>query len=99
MSARHSLPGILGVVSEILIAQDDRANAISSALQASIYHIVTKDEASAREAIGYLKRNRSGSPISLPLDIMRPRYPSKEQQIIASQSKGYLGWANESVSC
>lgn len=99
LSARHSLSGILGVVSELLIAQDDRANAISSALQASIYHIVTKDEASAREAIGYLKRNRSGRATFLPLDIMRPRYPSKEQKVIASQSKGYLGWANESVEC
>lgn len=99
MNARQSLPGILGVVSELLVAREDRANAISAALQASIYHIVTKDEASARQAISFLKKNRSGRATFLPLNIMRPRYASKEQQFIASQSKGFLGWANESVSC
>lgn len=99
MNARHSLPGILGVVSELLVAKEDRASAISAALQASVYHIVTKDEACARQAIGYLKKNRSGRATFLPLDIMRPRHASKEQQIIASGSKGFLGWANESVTC
>lgn len=99
MEAKSSLSGILGVVSEILTAKEDRANAISAALQASLYHIVTKDEASARDAIGYLKKNRSGRATFLPLNIMSGRYPTKDQQVIASQSRGYLGWASESVTC
>ena len=56
LDARHSLMGIEGVVSELLKAQPEHAKAIESALQGSLYHIVTKDEAAARNAIGYLKK-------------------------------------------
>ncbi|WP_273477670.1 AAA family ATPase [Faecalicoccus acidiformans] len=99
LDARHSLMGIEGVVSELLKAQPEHAKAIESALQGSLYHIVTKDEAAARNAIGYLKKNKSGRATFLPLNIMKKRFAAQDQQIIASQSEGMICWAYECVSC
>lgn len=99
VDAKRSLEGIEGVVSELLIAKENRAQAISAALAGSLYHIVSRDEACARAAIRFLKKNRSGRATFLPLNIMKARYPSKEQCIIAEQSPGFLGWANDSVEC
>ncbi len=97
--AKHSLSGIEGVVSELLQPLDNRAQAINAALAGSTYHIVTRDEAAARYAIGFLKKNRSGRATFLPLTVCRARTVSNQVQVIASHAKGYLGWANESVEC
>lgn len=99
MDAKRSLSGIEGVVSQLLIAHKDKVQAINAALGASIYHIVTSDERAAREAINFLKRNRSGRATFLPLTVCRSRFASNQQKIIASSAKGYLGWANECVDC
>ena len=60
MQAKNSLSGVYGVVSELLIAHVDKALAVNAALGGSIYQIITKNEADARNAISFLKRNRSG---------------------------------------
>ena len=97
--AKNSLSGIEGVVSELLVPLNNRAQAINAALGGSIYHIVTRDESSARYAIGFLKRNRSGRATFLPLTVCKPKSASNGAKFIASQAKGYLGWASESVEC
>ena len=70
MSARRSLSGIEGVISELLKAHNNMANAINAALGGSVYNIVTTDERSAREAIRFLKKNRSGRCNVLTNDCM-----------------------------
>ncbi|MGM9948278.1 chromosome segregation protein SMC [Floccifex sp.] len=99
MKARHSLSGIEGVVSELLIPADDKALAINAALGSSLYNIVTKDEASARYAISFLKKNHSGRATFLPMNVCKERQRNAQIQFIASQAKGYIGWANECVEC
>ena len=99
MRAKGSLSGIEGVVSELLMPLDNRAQAINAALGGSVYHIVTRDESAARYAIGFLKKNRSGRATFLPMTVCRARKASSGAQFIAAQAKGYLGWANESVEC
>ena len=99
MEAKDSLGGIEGVVSNVLTANEGYENAINAALGGSMYHIVSKDEYCARKAIQFLKKNRSGRATFLPLTVCRPNYPNDTQQLIASNAKGYIGWANDLVDC
>lgn len=99
MQAKQSLSGIEGVVSQLFIPQEDKAMAIQAALGGSLYNIVTKDEASARYAIRFLKKNHSGRATFLPMNVCKPRVMNSQILFIASQAQGYIGWANELVDC
>lgn len=99
MNAKQSLPGIEGVISELLVPHDDMADAVQAALGGSLYQIVTIDESSARNAIRFLKRNRSGRATFLPMTICTPRYVNDQQAIIAAQTPGFIAFANECVDC
>mgnify|MGYP000275142627 FL=1 len=99
MQARTSLSGVYGVVSELLIAHADKALAVNAALGGSIYQIITKNEADARNAISFLKRNRSGRATFLPLSVCHPRKMNEQVITIASTSPGFLGFASECVDC
>ena len=99
MNNRYSLNGIVGVVGQKLHAKEGYGEAISAALAGSIYHIVTKDEASARKAIDFLRQNMSGRATFLPLTVLKTRYIQEEHQIIADNFEGYLGTCNLFVEC
>lgn len=99
MQAKNSLSGVYGVVSELLIAHADKALAVNAALGGSIYQIITKNEADARNAISFLKRNRSGRATFLPLSVCHPRKMNEQVVTIASTSPGFLGFASECVDC
>ena len=99
MQAKNSLSGVYGVVSDLLIAHADKALAVNAALGGSIYQIVTKNEQDARNAISFLKRNRSGRATFLPLSVCHPRKMNEQVITIASTSPGFLGFASECVDC
>lgn len=99
MQAKNSLSGVYGVVSELLIAHADKALAVNAALGGSIYQIITKNEADARNAISFLKRNHSGRATFLPLSVCHPRKMNEQVITIASTSPGFLGFASECVDC
>ena len=99
LDAKNTLDGILGVVSQIFKPQTNYETAISSALGGAMYHIVTKDEASARHAIGFLKRNQSGRATFLPLTVMKPRRMQREHEVLAQNLTGYLGVATDFTEC
>lgn len=99
MQAKNSLSGVYGVVSELLIAHADKALAVNAALGGSIYQIITKNEADARNAISFLKRNRSGRATFLPLSVCHSRKMNEQVITIASTSPGFLGFASECVDC
>lgn len=99
MQAKNSLSGVYGVVSELLIAHADKALAVNAALGGSIYQIITKNEADARNAISFLKRNRSGRATFLPLSVCHPRKMNEQVITIASTSPGFLGFSSECVDC
>lgn len=99
MQAKNSLSGVYGVVSELLIAHTDKALAVNAALGGSIYQIITKNEADARNAISFLKRNRSGRATFLPLSVCHPRKMNEQVITIASTSPCFLGFASECVDC
>lgn len=97
LDAKQSLPGILGVVSQLFTPHHNYETAISNALAGAMYHIVTTDEAAARHSISFLKRNQSGRATFLPLTVMKARYMSKEHRMLAENCAGFLGIASDFV--
>ena len=99
MDNRASFPGVLGVVGQEMHPEKDYEEAISAALAGSIYHIVTRDEAAARNAIGFLRRNSSGRATFLPMTVLRERYLTYDQETICNNAQGFLGTADQFVRC
>lgn len=97
LDAKQSLQGMLGVVSQLFKPVQNYETAISNSLAGAMYHIVTSDEAAARHAIAFLKRNLSGRATFLPLTVMKPRFVQKEHQMLAENCTGYLGVASDFV--
>lgn len=67
------LTGIEGAVAELITVEKAYVKAVETALGGAMQHIVTASEASARDAIGFLKRQNKGRATFLPLDVIRPR--------------------------
>ncbi|TFG82104.1 MAG: chromosome segregation protein SMC, partial [Erysipelotrichales bacterium] len=63
------------------------------------YNIVTVDEASARSAISFLKRNESGRATFLPMTVLNEHYLGREHAIVAQGTEGYLGICADFVRC
>lgn len=70
MERKSDMPGIVGVVADIIKVGKAYETAIETALGGTIQNIVTEDEATAKELIQYLKKNRFGRATFLPLTNM-----------------------------
>ncbi len=99
MENRNALHGILGVIGQEIHAENGYEQAVSEALGGAMYNIVTKDEESARNAIRFLKRNQSGRATFLPVSVCTRRTVSHEASVICSNTEGYLGTADQFVTC
>ncbi|WP_297566492.1 AAA family ATPase [uncultured Faecalibaculum sp.] len=99
MKARQSLQGIEGTAAGLLHPCQGMGAAVNAALGGAVFNIITDDEASARQAIRFLKQNRSGRATFLPMSVCRPRYPGKDQETIAASAPGAVGWASDLVTC
>ena len=65
------LPGICGIVGELIKVPNGYELAMETALGASIQSIITRDGDTAQKAIAYLKQTNAGRATFLPLDMMR----------------------------
>lgn len=99
INASQSLVGVHGVVSKLLKPQATYEDAIGVALGGALYHIVTQDEAAARQAINFLKKNESGRATFLPMSVLFTRHLNREHEIVCQSSKGFLGTADSFVDC
>lgn len=97
LSAKSSLPGVIGTVVDCLRVAPGYEQAIDVALGAANSHIVTVDEQAARQAIGFLKQNRGGRATFIPLTVLQERYLSNEALVVCENTKGYLGLAIDFV--
>jgi len=99
LNAKSTLPGVYDALANVIEPQPGYEEAISVALGGAMYNIVTEDDASARRAIGFLKKNQSGRATFLPLTSLTPRHVGREHEIIAKAADGYLGTADLFVRC
>ena len=97
MDHANALHGILGVIGQVLHVHQGYEEAISTSLGGAMNNIVTSDEQAARDAIRFLTRNMSGRATFLPLNVCKPRYIRREDEIICENTKGYLGLASAFV--
>ena len=67
MERKTQMPGIVGVVADIIKVGKTYETAIETALGGTIQNIVTEDEGTAKNLIQYLKQNKFGRATFLPL--------------------------------
>ncbi|MDO4501382.1 MAG: AAA family ATPase, partial [Erysipelotrichaceae bacterium] len=91
MSNSRSFYGVLGVVGQVLIPDENYEYALASALANAVYNIITKDEAAARNCVNFLKKNKSGRATFLPLNVLKSHDIKYEDEIICNNTKGYVG--------
>ena len=98
LKQKSQLPGLLGAVAELMTVPSQYQQAIELALGAQLQQVVTTDEATAKQAIDYLKKNRIGRATFLPNNVVKPRFlPSALLNQLKSQA-GFVGIASELVT-
>nr|WP_294674172.1 chromosome segregation protein SMC [uncultured Blautia sp.] len=96
MEQKDRVPGIKGVVADLIQVNKEYEIAIETALGGSIQNIVTDNEQTAKQMIEFLKKNRFGRATFLPLNSINTR--SGFTQRDALQEPGVIGLASELVT-
>jgi chromosome segregation protein len=91
MEQKSVMPGIIGVVADIIKVDKAYETAIETALGSSIQNIVTDDEATAKSLISYLKQNKFGRATFLPLTNMTAGHTYTDNKIL--KETGVIGVA------
>ncbi|HGO0534038.1 TPA: chromosome segregation protein SMC, partial [Streptococcus pyogenes] len=97
LQSQKKLGGIIGAVSEHLSFDSDYQTALEVALGANSQHIIVTDEAAAKRAIAYLKKNRQGRATFLPLTTIKARSLSEHYHRQLATCEGYLGTAESLI--
>lgn len=96
MSNKDRVPGLLGVVADIIKVEKEYEIAVETALGGSIQNIVTDTEETAKRMIQYLKQNKFGRATFLPLTSMHGGSGIRDTQ--ALKEPGVIGLANTLVT-
>ncbi|MBS5370691.1 MAG: chromosome segregation protein SMC [Coprobacillus cateniformis] len=97
MKAKDSLSGIIGVLGDLLESDAQYETALTTALAGAVQFIVTKTDQDAREAIHFLKENKSGRATFLPVEVMKPRSLRDDHLMVCQNFDGYLGVMSDFV--
>ena len=95
-SARGSLKGLHGTLSQLIRVEPDYTLAVETALGPALQHIVTDDESAAKRAIEYLKRGGAGRATFLPLTSIEAR---EFRETGLEHRPGFIAMAQDLVSC
>ena len=97
MKAKESLHGVVGVLGDLLESEPEYELALSTALGNAVQFIVTNTDEDARNAIRFLKDNKSGRATFLPVETMQSRSVRGEHDVVCQSFDGYLGVMSEFV--
>ncbi|MBR1741063.1 MAG: chromosome segregation protein SMC, partial [Lachnospiraceae bacterium] len=95
MEQKSRVPGIVGVVADIVRVKKEYEVAVETALGGSIRNVVTDNEQTAKEMIGFLKKNRYGRATFLPLTNMKNKPVNLSGNILSEP--GVIGMASRLV--
>ena len=96
MEQKERVPGIEGVVADLIQVNKDYEIAIETALGGSIQNIVTDNEQTAKQMIEFLKKNRFGRATFLPLSSVNARGEFPQKEVL--KEEGVIGLASELVN-
>ena len=96
MKLKEKKSGIHGVVADIIKVDKKYEIAIETALGGNIQNIVTDTEATAKDAIAYLKANKFGRATFLPLKAVTGREEFRNEEVLSEH--GVLGLASSLVN-
>ncbi|WP_296901864.1 chromosome segregation protein SMC [uncultured Megasphaera sp.] len=85
---------LCGAVGELCRIPSKYAVAIDVALGGAVRYVVADDEKAAKAAISYLKEKKAGRTTFLPLDTLRSRRRTSDEEKAASEP-GMLGFASD----
>ncbi len=91
------LQGIVGVLGDLLETDSKYETALSVALGSAVQFVVTKQDEDARNAIRFLKNNKSGRATFLPITTMKERHLREEHLLVCQNTKGFLGVMSDFV--
>ncbi len=97
MEQKHTTPGLLGVVSDLIQVEKKYETAIETALGGNIQNIVTEDESTAKQMITFLKENRLGRATFLPLTSVSGKGNPKNEENLGET--GVIDIASNLVKC
>ena len=95
MERKPHMPGIVGVVADIIKVEKAYETAIETALGGTIQNVVTDDEATAKNLINYLKQNKFGRATFLPLTNISSGSGIQNDKVL--KEEGVLGIAKNLV--
>lgn len=91
------LPGIIGILGELVQARDPRHSlALETALGGALQYVVCATDATCRRAISLLKADKSGRATFIPLTAAATLAAKGERPDYGRQA---LGWADRLVDC
>ncbi len=93
------LRGIHDAIGNVIEVGEEYATAISTSLGASVSYIIVESEASAKEAIMYLKNGNLGRATFFPINIIKPKSVEEEALHLLKTLPGYIGLGSELVKC
>jgi len=93
---RAGLPGIRGVVAELMEVPSGLETAVETALGGQMQNIICDTDASAKKAVIKLKENRAGRLTFLPAESIRGNRAGTEN---LKQDPGYRGIAADCIAC
>ena len=88
---------LCGAVGELCQIPSKFAVAIDVALGGAVRYVVAEDERAAKQAISYLKEKKAGRTTFLPLDTLRSRSRTADEERAAGEP-GMLGFASDVIS-
>lgn len=92
------LSAIHGAVIELMDVPKAYITAIETVLGGQAQHIVVENDASARQAIAWLKQTNSGRATFLPLESIQPRYIPQDILNQIRTHAGFVGIAGQLVT-
>lgn len=91
LKAKSSLHGIVGVLGDLIETDSQYEVALSTALGNGFQFVVTKTDKDAKEAIRFLKNNKSGRATFLPESTIQAKKIRSEHLEVCKNCDGYLG--------
>ncbi len=98
LKAKDILGGVEGAIAELISVPKEYHAAMETALGAAMQHVVVSDEQSARNAIGYLKKNRFGRATFLPLSVIKEKHLPEGTRRTLGSHHAFVGIAKDLIS-